>query len=351
MWFDSGMERELLAQSEIEQGIRFGLDHDQFLPYFEPQVDLATGRLMGFEVLARWHHPLTGIIAPDRFIAIAEEHNLIGRLSDQVVRKALAAAADWDPSLTLSINISPRQFTDSWLAQKIVRLLAETGFPAERLVVEVTESSLFGDIDLARTIVEASRTRGSSSRSTISAAASRRCRILAPCRSTRSRSTESFVASIDKNRQSAAIVRAVTTMAQALDVPVVAEGIEDAATHEKLLEMGCALGQGWYFGKPIAAEDVLHLLRQSDETARCDLVRHARRAARITAHVPSRDGRIGAGQRAVVSVVKTALSMRHVDDSSCPCRHSVAAAAARAAYIVDEPRIAGARADDIRLFA
>ena len=69
MWFDSGMERELIAQSEIEQGIRFGLDHDQFLPYFEPQVDLATGRLTGFEVLARWDHPLTGIIAPDRFIA------------------------------------------------------------------------------------------------------------------------------------------------------------------------------------------------------------------------------------------------------------------------------------------
>ena len=118
------------------------------------------GGCTGFEVLARWDHPLTGIIAPDRFIAIAEEHNLIGRLSDQVVRKALTAAADWDPSLTLSINISPRQFTDSWLAQKIVRLLAETGFPAERLVVEVTESSLFADIDLARTIVESLKNQG-----------------------------------------------------------------------------------------------------------------------------------------------------------------------------------------------
>ncbi|MES2904613.1 MAG: bifunctional diguanylate cyclase/phosphodiesterase [Pseudomonadota bacterium] len=269
MWFDSGMERELLAQSEIEQGIRFGLDHDQFLPYFEPQVDLATGRLMGFEVLARWHHPLTGIIAPDRFIGIAEEHNLIGRLSDQVVRKAFAAAADWDASLTLSINISPRQFTDSWLAQKIVRLLAETGFPAERLVVEVTESSLFGDIDLARTIVESLKNQGIklalddfgsgfSSLSHLSALPFDKIKI-----------DRSFVASIDKNRQSAAIVRAVATMAQALDVPVVAEGIEDAATHEQLLEMGCALGQGWYFGKPIAAEDVSHLLRQGDQTARC----------------------------------------------------------------------------------
>jgi len=270
MWFDSGMERELIAQSEIEQGIRFGLDHDQFLPYFEPQVDLATGRLTGFEVLARWNHPLTGIIAPDRFIAIAEEHNLIGRLSDQVVRKAFAAAVDWDPSLTLSINISPRQFTDSWLAQKIVLLLAESGFPAERLVVEVTESSLFADIDLARTIVESLKNQGIklalddfgsgfSSLSHLSALPFDKIKI-----------DRSFVASIDKSRQSAAIVRAVTTMAQALDVPVVAEGIEDAATHEALLQMGCASGQGWYFGKPIAAEDVPHMLRQSDALPRCD---------------------------------------------------------------------------------
>ncbi len=271
MWFDSGMERELIAQSEIEQGIRFGLDHDQFLPYFEPQVDLATGRLTGFEVLARWDHPLTGIIAPDRFIAIAEEHNLIGRLSDQVVRKAFAAAAEWDSSLTLSINISPRQFTDSWLAQKIVRLLAETGFPAERLVVEVTESSLFADIDLARTIVQSLKNQGIalalddfgsgfSSLSHLSALPFDKIKI-----------DRTFVASIGKDRQSAAIVRAVTTMAQAIDVPVVAEGIEDAAAHETLLQMGCASGQGWYFGKAMAAEDVPHMLRQHNALPRSDV--------------------------------------------------------------------------------
>ncbi len=270
MWFDSGMEREMIAHSEIEQGIRFGLDHDQFLPYFEPQVDLATGKLTGFEVLARWDHPLTGIIAPDRFIAIAEEHNLIGRLSDQVVRKAFTAAVDWDPSLTLSINISPRQFTDSWLAQKIVRLLTETGFPAERLVVEVTESSLFADIDLARTIVQSLKNQGIalalddfgsgfSSLSHLSALPFDKIKI-----------DRAFVASIGKDRQSAAIVRAVTTMAHALDVPVVAEGIEDSAAHETLLQMGCASGQGWYFGKAMAAEDVPNMLRQHNALPRSE---------------------------------------------------------------------------------
>ena len=82
VWFDAGMERALIAQGEIEQGIRFGLEHGQFLPYFEPQVDLATGAIVGFEVLARWSHPLSGIIGPDVFIPVAEDINVIGRLSE-----------------------------------------------------------------------------------------------------------------------------------------------------------------------------------------------------------------------------------------------------------------------------
>ncbi len=267
MWFDAGMERELIAHSEIEQGIRFGLEHDQFIPYFEPQIDLATGAIIGFEVLARWEHPLSGIVSPDTFIPIAEEHNLIGRLSDQVVRKALLAAVDWDPALSLSINISPRQFTDSWLAQKIVRLLAETGFPAERLVVEVTESSLFADIDLARTIVTSLKNQGIalalddfgtgfSSLSHLRALPFDKIKI-----------DRSFVATLGRDRESAAIIRAVTTLAQALDVPVTVEGIEDAETLDVLRKIGCAVGQGWYFGKPMPAENAAQLLHHRETVA------------------------------------------------------------------------------------
>ena len=161
VWFDAGMERALIAHSEIEQGIRFGLEHDQFVPYFEPQVDLATGEIIGFEVLARWNHPLSGIIAPDAFIPVAEEIGLIGRLSEQVIaRRAAPGASTGTRRSSISVNISPTQLTDSWLAQRIVRLLTETGFPAERLVVEITESSLFADIDLARSIVTSLKNQG-----------------------------------------------------------------------------------------------------------------------------------------------------------------------------------------------
>ena len=122
VWFDAGMERALLAQGEIEQGIRFGLEHGQFLPYFEPQVDLATGEIVGFEVLARWNHPLSGIIGPDVFIPVAEEISVIGRLSEQVISEALQEASNWDQSIKISVNISPSQLADGWLAQRIVRI-------------------------------------------------------------------------------------------------------------------------------------------------------------------------------------------------------------------------------------
>ena len=260
VWFDAGMERALIAQGEIEQGIRFGLEHGQFLPYFEPQVDLSTGAIVGFEVLARWSHPLSGIIGPDVFIPVAEDINVIGRLSEQVITEALREASSWDPSIKISVNISPTQLADGWLAQRIVRILSETGFPAERLVVEVTESSLFADMDLARTIVTSLKNQGvrlalddfGTGFSSLSHLRSLPFDII--------KIDRSFVSNMNAKRENSAIIRAVTTLASALSVPVCVEGIESEATYEAVVALGCAIGQGWYFGKPMRADQVRELL-------------------------------------------------------------------------------------------
>jgi diguanylate cyclase (GGDEF)-like protein len=265
VWFDAGMERALIAHGEIEQGIRYGLEHGQFVPYFEPQIDLTTGKIYGFEVLARWNHPLSGIIGADVFIPIAEEIGAIGALSEQVIGEALREAAEWDPDITISVNISPAQLTDGWLAQRIVRILTETGFPAERLVVEITESSLFADLELARSIVTSLKNQGVrlalddfgtgfSSLSNLRALPFDMIKI-----------DRSFVTNIHRNKESAAIIRAVTALANALSVPVCVEGIENEATYEAVLTLGCAVGQGWYFGKAMAAERAVELLAPPTE--------------------------------------------------------------------------------------
>jgi diguanylate cyclase (GGDEF)-like protein len=264
VWFDAGMERALIAYGEVEQGIRFGLEHGQFLPYFEPQVDLATGEVVGFEVLARWKHPLSGVIGPDVFIPVAEEIGLIGRLSEQVISSALRAAAEWDPAIKVSVNISPSQLADGWLAQRIVRILAETAFPAERLVVEITESSLFADMDLARTIVTSLKNQGvrlalddfGTGFSSLAHIRSLPFDII--------KIDRSFVANLGTKRESAAIIRAVTTLAAALSVPVCVEGIESEDAHKAVVRLGCAIGQGWYFGKPMTAEQARELLARRD---------------------------------------------------------------------------------------
>jgi diguanylate cyclase (GGDEF)-like protein len=270
VWFDAGMERALIAQGEIEQGIRYGIEHSQFVPYFEPQVDLSTGEIVGFEVLARWIHPLSGVIGPDVFIPVAEEIGAIGRLSEQVIAEALRQAAAWDPAIKISVNISPTQFADGWLAQRVVRMLSETGFPADRLVVEITESSLFADIDLARSIVTSLKNQGirlalddfGTGFSSLSSLRSLPFDLI--------KIDRSFVTNIPGNKESMAIIRAVSTLASALSIPVCVEGIENEAAYSSVVTLGCGLGQGWYFGKAMPAEqasDLLLLRSVPDEPA------------------------------------------------------------------------------------
>jgi len=260
VWFDAGMERALIAQGEIEQGIRYGLEHHQFVPYFEPQIDLSTGEIVGFEVLARWNHALSGVIGADVFIPVAEEIGLIGRLSEQVIAEALREAASWDPTIKISVNISPMQLADSWLAQRIVRILSESAFPAERLVVEITESSLFADIDLARTIVTSLKNQGVRLALDDFGTGFSSLGHLKSLPFDMIKIDRSFVANIHTKRESVAIIRAVTTLAGALSVPVCVEGIENEMAYDTVLTLGCEIGQGWYFGKPMPAEEAREML-------------------------------------------------------------------------------------------
>ena len=263
-WFDTSMERELQARNAIEFGLRDGIPRGEFVPYYEQQIDLTTGRLHGFEMLARWNHPTKGLIPPDSFISIAEESGLIADLSMSVMRQAFEEAKNWDPSLTLSVNISPSQLKDPWLAQKIVKLLLETGFPANRLEVEITETSLFENLGLAQSIVGSLKNQGVrialddfgtgySSLAHLRALPFDRIKI-----------DRSFVSSMNDNADSAAIVNAIARLGESLGLPITAEGIEDEAIQERLRGLGCNKGQGWHFGKPLAIDQVRTLLAEQN---------------------------------------------------------------------------------------
>ncbi|MBY0304481.1 MAG: EAL domain-containing protein [Sphingomonas sp.] len=261
-WFDQSMERELKARNELEVGLRTAIPRQEIVPYFEQQIDLSTGRLFGFEVLARWEHPTRGLIPPEKFISIAEDIGMISDLSLSVMRQACLIAKDWEQGLSLSVNISPLQLKDPWLAQKIVKVLTETGFPASRLELEITEVALFDNLALAQSIVGSIKNQGIrialddfgtgySSLAHLRALPFDRIKI-----------DRSFVGSINVNAESAAIVNAIVRLGESLNLPITAEGIEDAAIEERLRAMGCSKGQGYLYGRPLTAANARRLLAE-----------------------------------------------------------------------------------------
>ena len=263
-WFENGMEVELRSRNSLEGDIRAAIPNDEFVPYFEQQIDLVTGELVGFEMLARWVSPVRGLISPDDFIPVAEETGMIGDLSMSIIRKAMVEAKDWDPGLTISVNISPIQLKDPWLAQKIVKLLVETGFPANRLEVEITESSLFKNLSLAQSIVGSLKNQGIKIALDDFGTGYSSLAHLRALPFDRIKIDRSFVSSMLDNAESAAIVSAIAGLGASLDVPITAEGIEDDQIISKLRALGCTKGQGWYFGLPMNIDQARALLAQKN---------------------------------------------------------------------------------------
>jgi EAL domain-containing protein (putative c-di-GMP-specific phosphodiesterase class I) len=259
-WFDTEMKRELHNRSSVEAGLRLGVPRGEIVPFYEQQIDLASGRLEGFEVLARWQHPSGGVVGPDRFIPVAEEAGLIGDLSMSVMRQAFEEARDWDPALTLSVNISPAQLKDPWLAQKIAKLLAETGFPPARLEVEITENALFANLGLAQSIIASLKNHGIRLALDDFGTGFSSIAHLRALPFDRIKIDKSLVRSMIEDKESAAIVAAITGLGDSLGIPVTAEGVESAAIEERLRLIGCHRGQGWHFGRPMALVDTRKLL-------------------------------------------------------------------------------------------
>ena len=261
-WFDPRMENEVQFRNKIESGMRIGISRGEFVPYYEQQIDLNTGMLIGFEVLARWNSPELGQISPEIFIPIAEDTGMIGDLSASVMRQAMEDARGWDQSLTISVNISPVQLRDPWLAQKIVKLLVETGFPASRLEIEITESCLFENMGLAQSIIGSLKNQGVrvalddfgtgySSLAHLRALPFDRIKI-----------DRSFVTSMNESKESRAIVQTIALLGESMGLPITAEGIEDGELIAHLAEIGCAKGQGFHFGQPLSIEQARRLLAE-----------------------------------------------------------------------------------------
>jgi len=255
-FYASEMTARASERMELEAALRRARKQDELVLHFQPQVELQSGRVVGAEALLRWHHPVLGMIAPDRFVAIAEECGLIVGIGEWVLAKACAAVVEWNrgrqDALTVAVNLSARQFVRNDLVGAVRRVLAETGCRPAWLELEITESLLLEDgAGIAAMLAELRGLgigiaiddfcTGYSALSYLNRFAVSQIKI-----------DRSFVRDIPAQSDKCALVRAMLSIAQALRLDVVAEGIENQAQSDFLIAHGCQRAQGYLFGKPMA---------------------------------------------------------------------------------------------------
>jgi diguanylate cyclase (GGDEF)-like protein len=262
-FFDSSIDEELKWKAALETELRAAIPNGDIVPYFQPVVHLATGALAGFEVLARWPHRQRGMISPAQFIPVAEEAGLVDAmfwaLLAQACRKSLDAAGEF----RLAVNISPSQVRDQWFPEKVLRTLRETGFPAHRLEIEVTESAMIGDMERAKTSLMSLKNQGVKIALDDFGTGYSSLFLLRALPIDKLKIDRSFVASLTADRENATIVRALVGLGNALGLEVTAEGVEDAATADALTAMNCEFAQGFMFGAAIEFPSYTPLLRAS----------------------------------------------------------------------------------------
>jgi len=264
-WFDEALGVELAERLAIEEDMRRGIKAGEFVPFFQPLIDLATRELVGFEALARWRSPTRGFLEAHSFIDAAERTGLIAPLTMSVIEQALAEARDWPQHLKLAVNVSPVQLRDRNLAEQILRLLAQTGFPARRLEIEITENALIEDRDQVLTTIRSLKNVGISISLDDFGTGYASLAHINSLPFDRIKIDKSFISTIVKSEQTAAIVNTIASLGHTLSVPITAEGVESEQMRGELKKIGCSEAQGWLFGRAVSADTVRTFLAMKND--------------------------------------------------------------------------------------
>jgi PAS domain S-box-containing protein len=242
--------------------LRRALESNEIIPYFQPLVELRTGLLSGFEALARWQHPQRGLIPPNEFIPLAETSGLHGLLTGKLLSAVFAAAKDIPDHLTLSVNISLTQLTDLTLPRHIRSAAEHAKFPLHRLILEITESALVGNTEYAARIATELKEQGSRLALDDFGTGYSSLRHLQLLPFDELKIDASFVRSMTHTRESRKIAAAIVGLGNSLMLTTVAEGVEDQAIADMLLWLGCDIGQGWLYGRPVRPEQLPETLAE-----------------------------------------------------------------------------------------
>ena len=265
-FFTPTMNEESQERVQIEGALRTALERNEFVLHYQPQVDLKTGQIVGMEALIRWNHPDMGMVPPGRFIGVAEETGLIVAIGAWVMRAACTQNKAWQdagfPRLRVAVNLSARQFSSNDLLASLETALTESGLDADCLEIELTESLFMNDVTPAVELLHRMKALGvklsiddfGTGYSSLSYLSRFPIDVL--------KIDRSFVADITADANDAAIVTSIIGLAHNLKLAVIAEGVETAEQLDYLRSRGCDEMQGYYFSRPLPAQDFETLLRE-----------------------------------------------------------------------------------------
>jgi diguanylate cyclase (GGDEF)-like protein len=264
-FFDDAMNADMLEDLSINTGLRLALARREFRLWYQPVVDLASGRLLGAEALLRWEHPEKGLVLPARFIPAAERSGLIVDIGHWVLDEACRQLSSWRGTplahLVVSVNTSGVQFKRGTIDTVVARALEAHGTPPGCLEIEITESALIHDAEALVSTLQRLKALGVRLAIDDFGTGYSNLSYLQRFEIDTLKIDQSFVRRLVSTRRDSAIAQAIVQMAHSLDLQTTAEGVEDEATRDALVALGCDQGQGWYFGRPQPIEQFEALCR------------------------------------------------------------------------------------------
>ena len=267
-FFEPEMDARMQARRALELDLRKALALGEFELFYQPVVAVETNAVTGFEALLRWWHPERGLILPGEFISLAEEIGLIGSIGAWVLKQACTEAAGWPGDITVAVNLSPAQFKSGTLVLDVIAALGESGLPARRLELEITETVLLQDTEATMLILNQLKALGAHIAMDDFGTGYSSLGYLQKFPFDKIKIDQSFVRDLLEVPQSIAIVRAVTGLGTTLGMTTTAEGVETADQLEQLRREGCTEVQGYLFSKPKQAHELAEVLTRLNADAK-----------------------------------------------------------------------------------
>jgi diguanylate cyclase (GGDEF)-like protein len=263
--FDLSMDVEIIERLALERDLVYAVHQGGLTPHFQPIVELATGKVTGFEILARWRHPVRGYISPAEFLPMVEAGGLMNEMTIAVLEAACEAARALPSDTILSLNVTPHQIQDDSLVARVLKALSKTGFSPRRLEIEVSENALMNDLAAAKRVVIALKAQGVRVALDDFGSGYSSLRYVAELPFDAVKIDALFVRSMHERTECARMVAAIVSLAKSMGIATVAENVESASQADMLRGMGCDAAQGFYFSKPLPAAQAALLLALKPE--------------------------------------------------------------------------------------